>query len=205
MAEISTLKFNEGAPTILKSKKYGTNWPVVYIINNNEEAYVGETTDASMRSNQHLANEVRRNLTKINIIGDTTVLSEKLQNYIEKAKEKSKNNTGLQLNIAFNYGGRAEIVRAIKIIASDIKNGVLSVEDINEELVSNNLYTKNMPDPDLLIRTSGEIRTSNFLPWQIVYSEFYFPEKHWPEFTEDDFIEAIKVYQQRNRRFGGNK
>ena len=139
---------------------------------------------------------------KFNVIGDISVLSEKLQNYILKAIEKSKNNTGLQLNIAFNYGGRAEIVRAIKQIAIDVKNGNLNVDDINDEIVSNNLYTKGQPDPDLLIRTSGEIRTSNFLPWQIVYSEFYFPEKNWPEFNENDFIEAIRVYQSRNRRFG---
>ena len=140
---------------------------------------------------------------KFNVIGDISVLSPKLQNYIKEAKAKSKNNTGLQLNIAFNYGGRAEIVRAVKQIATDVKNGELNIEDINDEIISNNLYTKGQPDPDLLIRTSGEIRTSNFLPWQIVYSEFYFPTKHWPEFNEEDFIEAIKVYQKRNRRFGG--
>lgn len=139
---------------------------------------------------------------KFNLIGDISVLSPKLQNYIMEAREKSKNNTGLQLNIAFNYGGRAEIVRAVKQIATDVEKGKINVEDINEEIISNNLYTKGQPDPDLLIRTSGEIRTSNFLPWQIVYSEFYFPEKNWPEFNDDDFIEAIRVYQSRNRRFG---
>lgn len=142
---------------------------------------------------------------KFNVIGDISVLSPKLQKYIMDAKEKSKNNTGLQLNIAFNYGGRAELVRAIKQIATEVKNGKLDIKDINDDVVSNNLYTSGQPDPDLLIRTSGEIRTSNFLPWQIVYSEFYFPEKNWPEFNEDDFIEAIKVYQSRNRRFGGTK
>lgn len=142
---------------------------------------------------------------KFNVIGDISVLTPKLQKYIMEAKEKSKNNIGLQLNIAFNYGGRAEIVRAIKQIATDVKNGKLDIDDINDDVVSNNLYTSGQPDPDLLIRTSGEIRTSNFLPWQIVYSEFYFPEKNWPEFNEDDFVEAIKVYQSRNRRFGGTK
>lgn len=139
---------------------------------------------------------------KFNLIGDISVLSPKLQNYIMEAREKSKNNTGLQLNIAFNYGGRAEIIRAVKQIATDVEKGKINVEDINEEIISNNLYTKGQPDPDLLIRTSGEIRTSNFLPWQIVYSEFYFPEKNWPEFNDDDFLEAIRVYQSRNRRFG---
>ena len=142
---------------------------------------------------------------KLNVIGDITVLSDRLQKNILEVQDKTKNNTGLQLNIAFNYGGRAEIVRAVKKIALDIKDGILNIDDINDEVISNNLYTAGMPDPDLLIRTSGEIRTSNFLPWQIVYSEFYFPEKHWPEFNEDDFVEAIGVYQKRNRRFGGSK
>jgi len=142
---------------------------------------------------------------KLNVIGDITVLSEKLQKNINEVQDKTKNNTGLQLNIAFNYGGRAEIVRAVKQIALDVKSGILNIDDINDDIISSNLYTAGLPDPDLLIRTSGEIRTSNFLPWQIVYSEFYFPEKHWPEFNEDDFVEAIKVYQKRNRRFGGSK
>lgn len=142
---------------------------------------------------------------KIVVFGDTSVLSKKLQEYIKEVEEKTKNNTGLQLSIAFNYGGRAEIIRGVKQIAEDVKNGKLNVEDINEEVFSNSLYTKGLPDPDFLIRTSGELRTSNFLPWQIVYSEFYFPTKHWPEFSEDDFVEAIKEYQKRNRRFGGSK
>jgi len=142
---------------------------------------------------------------KLNVIGDITVLSDRLQRNIREVEDRTKDNTGLQLNIAFNYGGRAEIVRAVKKIALDIKDGVLNVDDINDDVISDNLYTTGLPDPDLLIRTSGEIRTSNFLPWQIVYSEFYFPEKHWPEFNEDDFVEAIRVYQKRNRRFGGSK
>ena len=142
---------------------------------------------------------------KLNVIGDITVLSDRLQRNIREVEDRTKDNTGLQLNIAFNYGGRAEIVRAVKKIALDIKDGVLNVDDINDDVISDNLYTTGLPDPDLLIRTSGELRTSNFLPWQIVYSEFYFPEKHWPEFNEDDFVEAIRVYQKRNRRFGGSK
>ena len=110
---------------------------------------------------------------------------------------------GLTVNIAFNYGGRDEITRAVKKIATKVKNNEIDIEDINEELISNNLYTKGEPDPDLLIRTSGEIRTSNFLPWQLVYSEFCFVEKNWPDFEKDDLLEAIKVYQNRNRKFGG--
>lgn len=126
-----------------------------------------------------------------------------MQKSIEKAIEITKNNTGLTLNIAFNYGGRQELVRATKIIAEKVKNNEISIEDINEQLISDNLYTAGQPDPDLLIRTSRELRTSNFLPWQLVYTEFYFPDKHWPEFGEEDLLEAIRVYQKRNRRFGG--
>ena len=166
-------------------------------------AYInlGQINEAEKYLKEVLSSDDLENV-KFNLIGDISVLSPKLQNYIMEAREKSKNNTGLQLNIAFNYGGRAEIVRAVKQIATDVEKGKINVEDINEEIISNNLYTKGQPDPDLLIRTSGEIRTSNFLPWQIVYSEFYFPEKNWPEFNDDDFLEAIRVYQSRNRRFG---
>ena len=140
---------------------------------------------------------------KMRVIGDISLLSEKMQNKIEQVMEKTKNNTGLTLNIAFNYGGRNEIVRAVKKIAEKVKQNVITIDEITEQMISDNLYTAGQPDPDLIIRTSGEIRTSNFLPWQIVYSEFYFPEKHWPEFREKDLLLAIQEYQNRNRRFGG--
>ena len=141
---------------------------------------------------------------KIKILGDITVLSKGMQNSINKAMERTKDNTGLVFNIALNYGGRAEIVRAIKNIANDVKKDNVQIENIDEELVSNYLYTQGQPDPDVLIRTSGELRTSNFLPWQIVYSEFIFFDKHWPDFNEEDIIESIKIYQKRNRKFGAN-
>ena len=140
---------------------------------------------------------------KIKVAGDINGLSKSLQKSVKKAIETTKNNTGLTLNIAFNYGGRPELIKAMKEIATEIKENKIDVEDINEELISNHLYTAGQPDPDLLIRTSRELRTSNFLPWQLVYSEFYFPDKHWPEFGEEDLLEAIRVYQKRNRRFGG--
>ena len=137
---------------------------------------------------------------KIKVLGDINVLSDSLRKSIEKAIERTKNNTGTTFNIAFNYGGRAEIVRAVKQI---LENKAIKVEDITEDLISNNLYTAGQPDPDLLIRTSGEMRTSNFLPWQLVYSEFYFVNKNWPDFSEEDLLEAINEYQKRNRKFGG--
>ena len=140
---------------------------------------------------------------KIQIIGDRSNLSLPIKKGIEAVENKTKNNTGTVLNIAFNYGGRDEIVKAVKNIALNIKNKNIDIEDINEELISNNLYTKNIPDPDLMIRTSGEQRTSNFLPWQLVYSEFYFSEKYWPEFTSEDMDKAIEEYNRRNRKFGG--
>jgi len=140
---------------------------------------------------------------KIRVIGEKENIPEDIQTKIDKLVEKTKNNTGLVLNIAFNYGGRAELVHACKAIAEKVKNGEMNLEEINEETISNNIYTASQPDPDLMIRTSRELRTSNFLPWQLTYSEFYFPDKHWPEFTEEDLAEAIKVYQKRNRRFGG--
>ena len=141
---------------------------------------------------------------KIQILGDRENLPNGLAKGIEKVEERTKNNTGLTFNVAFNYGGRDEIVKAVKNIALNVKNENINIDDITEELISNNLFTKNMPDPDLMIRTSGEIRTSNFLPWQLVYSEFYFTNKLWPDFTSEDLDEAIEEFNRRNRKFGAN-
>ncbi len=140
---------------------------------------------------------------KLQIIGDISALSKGLQFSIIKAVENTKNNTGIKFNIAFNYGGRTEIISGIKKVAEEIKNNKLSIEDITEEMFSNYLYTKGMPDPDLVIRTSGEIRMSNFLTWQSVYSELYFCKKYWPDFKNDDLMEAINEYTKRTRKFGG--
>lgn len=140
---------------------------------------------------------------KIKIFGHIESLPQKLREDIEKAIDKTKGNTGLTLCIAFNYGGRDEITRAARSIAKDVEDKKINVKDIDEELFKNYLYTKDEPDPDLLIRTSGEIRLSNFLPWQLVYSEFIFANKYWPEFTEKDLDEAISTYEKRNRNFGG--
>ena len=141
---------------------------------------------------------------KIKVLGDIEVLEEGLKKSIKKAIERTKLNTGLTLSIALNYGGRAELTMAMKKIAHQIKNGLLNPEDISESTIESNLYTAGMPDPDLLIRTSGELRTSNFLPWQLVYSEFCFKDKYWPDFTEEDLDNAIIEYQKRTRKFGAN-
>ena len=141
---------------------------------------------------------------KVQFLGDTTAFKPKMQKGIENCIERTKNNTGVTFNIALNYGGRAEILKAVKEISNIVKQGNLNVEDISEDIISNSLYTKGMPDPDLLIRTSGEMRLSNFLPWQLVYSEFLFVEKNWPDFSEEDLEDAIFEYQKRTRKFGAN-
>lgn len=141
---------------------------------------------------------------KVQFIGDFSAFSNRLQKGIQDCMNNTKNNTGVTFNIAMNYGGRNEILNAVKQIAKKVKDGVLDVEDISEQIISDNLYTKGMPDPDLLIRTSGEMRTSNFLPWQIVYSEFLFVDKFWPDFSEEDLDNAILEYQKRTRKFGAN-
>ena len=140
---------------------------------------------------------------KVKVLGDITRLSEGMQKSIKKCMERTKNNTGVVFNIALNYGSRNEIVSAVKNIAYEVKNGNINVEDITEDTISNNLYTVGEPDPDLLIRTSGELRLSNFLLWQLAYTEFLFVDKHWPDFSEEDIDMAIKVFQKRNRKFGG--
>ncbi len=140
---------------------------------------------------------------KVKVLGDITRLSEGMQKSIKKCMERTKNNTGVVFNIALNYGSRNEIVSAVKNIAYEVKNGNINVEDITEDTISNNLYTVGEPDPDLLIRTSGELRLSNFLLWQLAYTEFLFVDKHWPDFSEEDIDMAIEVFQKRNRKFGG--
>lgn len=140
---------------------------------------------------------------KLRVIGDReNNMPEEIKNKMIKMEERTQNNTGLKFNIAFNYGGRDEIVKATRKIASKVLKGELKLEDITEETVSNNLYTAGLPDPDLLIRTSGELRTSNFLPWQITYSEFLFLDKYWPDFTTKDIDDAIELYSKRHRRVG---
>lgn len=141
---------------------------------------------------------------RVKVLGDISALSTGMQKSIYNCMERTKDNTGVTFNVALNYGGRDEIVKAIKNIVKEVKEGKIDIEDISEEMVSNNLYTKGEPDPDLLIRTSGELRLSNFLPWQLVYSEFLFIDKNWPDFTEQDLDNAIIEYEKRTRKFGAN-
>lgn len=141
---------------------------------------------------------------KVKIIGNRKGLSAKMISSIEKCMERTKNNTGIVFNIALNYGGREELLNVTHQIAEDVKKGILQPEKITEKDIEKYLYTKGQPDPDLLIRTSGEKRLSNFLPWQLSYSEFLFIDKNWPDFTEEDLNYAIEEYQKRTRKFGAN-
>lgn len=152
---------------------------------------------------QQYINEVDKNDVKIDIIGDKTRLAEDIQQKIEILYNKSKNKTGLNLHIALNYGGRDEIVRAVKIIGKDLLNKNIKLDDINENIFEKYLDTKNIPSPDLMIRTSGEQRLSNFLLWQLAYSEFYFCNVLWPDFNVNELHKALESYKNRDRRFGG--
>ncbi len=143
------------------------------------------------------------NNIKIRVLGDLERLDSGLRESIDEIVEKSSNNTGLTLNIAFNYGGRDEITNAVKHIAKDVENGKMKIDEIDEQVISNKLYTCGEPDPDLLIRTGGELRISNFLLWQLAYTEFLFVDKYWPDFSEEDLLNAIHTFQTRKRRFGG--
>lgn len=139
----------------------------------------------------------------IKFIGDRSRFSKELLELMEQCEHDSKDRDGMTLNIAMNYGGRDEIVTAVKNIVSDAVNGKISADDISEQLISDHLYTKNQPDPDLIIRPSGEYRTSNFLLWQSAYSEYVIMDILWPDFREEDLNEALIEYAKRNRRYGG--
>ena len=143
------------------------------------------------------------NNIKIRVLGDLERIDSGLRESIAEIVEKTSNNTGLTLNIAFNYGGRDEITNAVKHIAKDVENGKMKIDEIDEQVISNKLYTCGEPDPDLLIRTGGELRISNFLLWQLAYTEFLFVDKYWPDFSEEDLLNAIHTFQTRKRRFGG--
>lgn len=140
---------------------------------------------------------------RVNPIGDISALTPKALESISYAKEKTKHNSHIVFNVALNYGGRQEIVRAAKAICEDVKRGALQIENIDEALFSSYLYTAGQPDPDLVIRSSGELRISNFLLWQIAYSEFWITNILWPDFKKEDLWQAVWEYQNRDRRYGG--
>ena len=145
----------------------------------------------------------KTNDMRVRVIGDRSGLKDDIVKAIEDLEEKSKNNKGLNFQVALNYGGRDEITRAVRSIAQQVKEGTLKVEDIDQDKISSFLDTADIPDPDLMIRTSGEQRISNYLLWQLAYSEFYFTDVLWPDFTKEDLEKAVAFYNKRDRRFGG--
>ena len=142
---------------------------------------------------------------RVRVIGDTTKLSEKFQNQIKELESASAHNDGLNLQIAMNYGSRDEITRGMRKMAQDVADGKVSPDQITEDTIGSYLDTAGVPDPDLLIRTSGEQRLSNFLMWQLAYTEFYFTDVAWPDFHKAELVQAIEKYNQRDRRYGGVK
>lgn len=147
--------------------------------------------------------DFREDDIKVNFIGDRSAFAKDIIDLIEETEDVAKNRKGMQLNIAMNYGGRDELIHAVKAIIDDVNEGKLSSGDISEQTVSDRLYTSGQPDPDLIIRTGGEHRLSNFMLFQAAYSEFYSTEVLWPDFKPEDFDKAVDVFNQRNRRFGG--
>ncbi len=202
----------EGAKTLEKIVRYankiGLEYITVYAFSTENWKRAEEEVKALMMLLQSYLDDYSKRADteniRVKVLGDISALTPGMQKSINKCMERTKDNTGVTFNIALNYGGRDEIIKAIKQIAKEVKDGKIDVEDITEEMVSNNLYTKDEPDPDLMIRTSGELRLSNFLPWQLVYSEFLFIDKNWPDFTEEDLDKAIEEYQKRTRKFGAN-
>lgn len=148
---------------------------------------------------------MQKNNIRFKVIGKDDPLPLELQKKIRKAESDTKDNTSLTLVMALNYGARQEIVDAAKKITKDAVSKNIDIDKLSPEDFNRYLYTDGLPDPDLLIRTSGEMRISNFLLWQLSYAELYFPKKYWPDFKEDDFMRAVSIYQKRNRRFGGTE
>ena len=201
-----------GAKTFRKIVKYceriGIKYVTVYAFSTENWKRPEEEVKALMKLFksylEEAINDFKEEDIVVKFIGDTTAFSQDLQDLIRENEEESADRKGMVLNIAMNYGGRDEIVRAVKRIAQQVKDGELAIEDISENMVSQNLYTANQPDPDLVIRPSGEYRISNFLLWQSAYTEYVImDEVLWPDFTEKMVDECIIEYARRNRRFGG--
>ena len=201
----------EGMQTVKKITKYASKLGIKYLTlyafstenwarPKEEVSYLMDLPEKMFAS---FMPELMENNVKVEVIGVVEKLPENTRKAVEDAIEQTKNNTGLKLIFALNYGSKDEIVTAVKRIAQGATNNEYKVEEIDEQLISDNLFTKDTPDPDLLIRTSGEQRISNFLLWQIAYSEFIFTKVAWPDFVEEEFYKALLEYQSRDRRFGG--
>lgn len=185
----------------------GIKYLTVYAFSTENWKRPKDEVDALMKLlRDYLKNCIKRankNNMKVRVIGDVSGLSQDLQDKIRQLEEASKDNTGINFTIALNYGSRDEMVRAMKHMAEDIQSGRIQKEDITEASFQNYLDTRDLPDPDLMIRTSGEERISNFLLWQLAYTEFYFTDVPWPAFNQEELVKAIEKYNGRDRRYGG--
>ena len=185
----------------------GINYFTVYAFSTENWSRPKEEVDALMKLlRNYMVNckkRANKNNMKVRVIGDKTGLDEDIQEKIADLEEATKNNTGLHFTIAINYGGRDEITRAAKKLCKEVEEGKLKADDIDIDMLSNALDTGGYPDPDLLIRTCGEQRISNFLLWQLAYSEFYFCDKPWPDFDKKELEKAIEAYNSRDRKYGG--
>ncbi len=193
--------------TALRScHKFGVKYLTVYAFSTENWNRKQEEVDFLMELLAHtIKNELKElneNEVVISFIGDLTRLNKKLQKILTDAVEKTKDNNGVNLQIAFNYGSRDEIVNAVKNISQKVLNNEISIENITEETISKELYTNSIPDPDLLIRTGGEMRISNYLLWQIAYSEFLVTPQFWPDFDEQSMADSILEFNRRQRRYG---
>lgn len=201
---------NAGTETLKKivkeSKRLGIRYITFYAFSTENWKRPSDEVDGLMnilvKFIKSEIDEINENNIRINILGDIIKLPSYAKEQVEYALELTQNNTSMDFNIALNYGGRDEILRAVKTVVNEVKAGRIVVDDLNESLFSDYLYTHGMPDPDLLIRTSGELRLSNFMLWQLAYSEFTFEKVLWPDFDELSLQKAIFEYQKRNRRFG---
>ena len=189
--------------------KMGVKYLTVYAFSTENWKRPKEEVDALMNLLRNYMKTclktAEKNHMRVRVLGDKTALDDDIRSRIAELEEATKNNDGLNFQIALNYGSRDEMVRAMKKMCMDVKEGKLEAEQIDEKLFESYLDTHDIPDPDLMIRTSGEQRLSNYLLWQLAYSEFYFTDVLWPDFTKEDLAEAIAYYNGRDRRFGGVK
>ena len=187
--------------------KMGIKYLTVYLFSTENWKRSREEVDGLMKLfrsyTKTCIKTARENNMKVRVLGDPTALADDLQESLKELVESSKNNTGLNFNLAINYGSRDEITRAARKLAKDCAAGKVNPDTIDESLFNSYLDTNDIPDPDLMIRTSGEQRLSNYLLWQLAYSEFYFTDIPWPAFTKEELIKAVEEYNRRHRRFGG--
>lgn len=203
----------EGAEAFKKIVNYSGHLGIKYITFyafstenwKRDESEVKALMDILLKFLNNSDNELGENKSRIciKVIGDRSKLSDDINKGIDNIENETKDNTGITVNIAINYGGRDEIANSVKKIAEEIEKGSLSSEDITEDLITSKLYTAGTPDPDLLIRTSGEMRISNYLLWQLAYTEFYFADCYWPDFDTKQLDKALSAYMKRQRRYGG--